>query len=57
MGRPFVYMGAADHPDSHQPCDTFEPIDPPFFLAVVESALDLVTALDAADAAALRKAG
>jgi len=39
----------------HQPGDTFEHIDQPFFLGVVESVLDLVGALDAADAAQLRK--
>jgi len=56
-GVPFVYLGVADHPGYHQPGDTFELIDQPFFLGVVESVLDLVSALDAADAAALRKAG
>jgi hypothetical protein len=55
-GVPFIYLGVADHPDYHQPGDTFEHIDPPFFLSVVESTIDLVSALDAADAAALRKA-
>jgi len=55
-GVPFLYLGVADHPDYHQPTDTFEHIDPPFFLGVVESVIDLVTSLDAADATALRKA-
>jgi hypothetical protein len=55
-GVPFIYLGVADHPDYHQPGDTFEHIDPPFFLSVVESTIDLVSALDAADAATLRKA-
>lgn len=55
-GVPFIYLGVADHPDYHQPGDTFEHIDPPFFLGVVESTIDLVSALDAADASALRKA-
>ena len=54
-GLPFVYLGVADHPDYHAPGDTFEHIDPPFFLGVVESVIDVVAALDAADAAALRK--
>jgi hypothetical protein len=43
---PFLYLGVADHPDYHQPTDTFEHIDPPFFLGVVETVLDLITALD-----------
>jgi hypothetical protein len=43
---PFLYLGVADHPDYHQPTDTFEHIDPPFFLGVVESVLDLITSLD-----------
>jgi hypothetical protein len=43
---PFLYLGVADHPDYHQPGDTFEHIDPPFFLGVVETVLDLVTSLD-----------
>jgi len=55
-GVPFIYLGVADHPDYHQPGDSFEHIDPPFFLSVVESTIDLVSALDAADAAALLKA-
>jgi hypothetical protein len=55
QGIPFLYLGVADHPDYHQPTDTFEHIEPAFFLSVVESVIDLVTALDAADAAALRK--
>jgi Zn-dependent M28 family amino/carboxypeptidase len=54
---PFIYMGVADHPDYHQPTDTFEHINQPFFVSVVESVLDLVGALDAADAGTLRKGG
>jgi hypothetical protein len=56
QGIPFLYLGVADHPDYHKPTDTFEHIDPPFFLTVVESVIDLVSSLDGADAAALRKA-
>jgi hypothetical protein len=54
-GVPFLYLGVADHPDYHQPGDTFEHIDPPFFLGVVESVLDIVSALDAAEAATLAR--
>ena len=55
QGIPFLYLGVADHPGYHHPSDTFEHIDQPFFLGVVESVLDLVGALDAADATRLRK--
>jgi hypothetical protein len=56
-GIPFLYLGVADHPGYHHPSDTFEHIDQAFYLSVVESVLDLVGALDAADAAALRQRG
>ena len=56
-GIPFLYLGVADHEGYHSPSDTFEHIDQAFFLGVVESVLDLLGALDAADAASLRKAG
>jgi hypothetical protein len=55
-GIPFLYLGVADHEDYHQPTDTFEHIDPPFYLSVVESVLDIVTALDRLDAGSIRKA-
>jgi hypothetical protein len=51
---PFLYVGVADHPDYHQPSDTFERIDPPFFLGVVESVIELVGALDDSDASQIR---
>ena len=54
-GVPFVYLGVEDHPDYHQPGDTFEHIDRRFYLGVVDMVLDLVSALDAADAATLRR--
>ena len=47
---PYLYLGVADHPDYHRPGDTFEHIDQPFFLGVVESSLDILMAIDAADA-------
>jgi hypothetical protein len=55
-GIPFVYLGVADHADYHKPGDTFERIDKEFYLGVVEALIDLVSALDGADAAQLRKA-
>ncbi len=54
-GVPFLYLGVADHPDYHAPGDTFEKIDREFYLGVVDSALELLLALDAADAAQLRR--
>jgi hypothetical protein len=53
----FVYLGVEDHPDYHRPGDTFEHIDQKFYLGVTDSILDLVSALDAADAAQLRHKG
>jgi hypothetical protein len=51
---PFIYLGVADHPDYHQPGDTFEHIDPKFYVGVSDMILDVIAALDAADAATLR---
>lgn len=45
-GVPFVYFGVADHPDYHQPTDTFERIDPAFFTAAAEMILEAVVQLD-----------
>jgi len=45
-GIAFVYFGVEDHPDYHQPGDTFEKIDPVFFAAVTRM---LVTAADVFD--------
>ena len=53
-GIPFLYFGVADHDDYHRPTDTFEHIQPAFFIAVTDAAIDVVAALDAADAAQLR---
>lgn len=52
---PFLYLGVEDHPDYHQPTDTFERIDRDFFVGVANSSIDLIAALDAADAAQLSK--
>jgi Zn-dependent M28 family amino/carboxypeptidase len=56
-GIPFVYLGVADHPGYHAPGDTFEHIDPKFYLGVADSIIDIVSALDAADAVQLRRRG
>lgn len=36
-GKPFIYFGVEDHPDYHQPSDTFDKIDPEAFLRSVET--------------------
>ena len=54
-GVPFLYLGVADHPDYHQPTDTFEHIDQPFFLGVVGSVIDIVKAMDGAENPRLRE--
>jgi len=56
-GLPFLYLGVADHPDYHRPGDTFEHIDQTFYLGVADMIVGLVSALDAADAAQLRRQG
>ena len=56
-GIPFLYLGVADHPDYHRPSDTFERIDREFYLGVAEMLIDIVSALDGADAAQLRRQG
>lgn len=52
---PFLYFGVADHGGYHNPTDTFENIDPEFFVSVTDALIDAVGALDAADAAQLRR--
>jgi len=37
VGIPFVYYGVEDHEDYHSPTDTFENIDPAFFVRAVET--------------------
>ncbi len=54
-GIPFLYLGVEDHPDYHQPTDTFERLDQKFYTSVANTAIDLVIALDAANAPELAK--
>ncbi|MEO8160433.1 MAG: M20/M25/M40 family metallo-hydrolase [Arenimonas sp.] len=54
-GLPFIYLGVEDHPDYHQPGDTFEHIDQKFYTGVADAIIDVISALDAADAKTLRK--
>jgi hypothetical protein len=45
-GIPFVYFGVEDHADYHRPTDTFENIDPDFYLRSVESILEFLLTAD-----------
>lgn len=45
-GIPFIYLGEEDHADYHRPTDTFERLQPAFFGAAAETALDLLLELD-----------
>ena len=45
-GIPFVYFGVEDHPHYHQPTDTFENINPEFFVNAVETIINVVENLD-----------
>jgi Zn-dependent M28 family amino/carboxypeptidase len=45
-GIPFIYLGEEDHQDYHRPTDTFAGIQPEFFQAASETALDLFLELD-----------
>jgi Zn-dependent M28 family amino/carboxypeptidase len=42
VGIPFIYFGVEDHPDYHRPTDTFENIDPAFFVRVTRTILDFI---------------
>ena len=45
-GIPFVYFGVEDHDDYHRPTDTFERIDPGFFLGAAETITRFLRAAD-----------
>lgn len=45
-GIPFIYFGVEDHEDYHQETDTFENIQPDFYVAAVELIADIINALD-----------
>jgi hypothetical protein len=45
-GIPFIYFGVEDHPDYHQPTDTFENIDPTFYVRAVETVIDFLREVD-----------
>lgn len=46
-GIPFLYFGVEDHEDYHRPTDTFEGIQPGFFIEAIRS---VETAIESADA-------
>lgn len=43
---PFLYFGVEDHPDYHRASDTFEKIDPEFYVRAVETILDFIQVAD-----------
>lgn len=45
-GLPFLYFGVEDHPDYHQPGDTFEHINQPFFAEVAGLLVDVAAEAD-----------
>tara|TARA_R100001143_G_scaffold63036_1_gene68215 strand:- start:11308 stop:12297 length:990 start_codon:yes stop_codon:yes gene_type:complete len=45
-GIPFVYFGVEDHPHYHQPTDTFDSINPDFYLKAVETIIGVIENLD-----------
>lgn len=58
QGIPFLYLGVEDHPYYHTPADTFGIIMPDFYLAVVETAIDVAIRAEAMlpDLEAIRQA-
>lgn len=46
VGVPFLYFGVEDHPDYHAPTDDFETINPEFYVAAIETVLDVILELD-----------
>lgn len=45
-GIPFIYFGVEDHPHYHQPTDTFENINPDFYLKAVETIIGVIKTFD-----------
>lgn len=43
---PFIYFGVEDHEHYHQPSDTFENINPDFFIHSVETIIDILVHVD-----------
>ncbi len=45
-GIPFIYFGVEDHKDYHRPTDTFENIQPEFYVKAVETIIEAVKEVD-----------
>jgi hypothetical protein len=45
-GIPFIYFGVEDHPHYHQPSDTFENINPDFYLKAVGTIIGVIRTFD-----------
>ena len=45
-GIPFLYFGVVDHPNYHQPSDTFENTNPDFFVDAADTIVRVIEALD-----------
>jgi Zn-dependent M28 family amino/carboxypeptidase len=45
-GIPFIYFGVEDHKDYHKTTDTFENIQPDFYISAVRLICNIITALD-----------
>ena len=45
-GIPFLYFGVEDHADYHQPTDTYEHINPEFYLNATEGILEIIKNID-----------
>ncbi len=46
VGIPFIYFGVEDHPHYHQPTDTFENINPDFYLQSVTTIIKFIRDID-----------
>ena len=56
-GIPFVYFGVEDHPNYHQPTDTFANFNREFFVRVVPLFVDVATVMDRELAEIAKKSG
>lgn len=45
-GVPFIYFGVEDHPHYHAPSDTFESINPEFFVNAVKTIIGVIEGID-----------
>jgi hypothetical protein len=54
-GLPFLYFGVEDHPDYHQPTDTFARVDRDFYVRATDLVVGAVAAVDALPSTALAR--